>query len=81
MPLFLTERDMRSLVGWDDMPEAVDIIERAYREKSAQEPAVVSALEKAGLFPDYRDPEATRQDVEREHASLVAITRKLGLVK
>lgn len=35
MPLFLTERDVRSLVGWDDMPEAVDIVERAYREKAA----------------------------------------------
>lgn len=35
MPLFLTETDVRSLVGWDDMPEAVAIIERAYREKAA----------------------------------------------
>jgi len=35
MPRFLTERDVRSLVGWDDMPEAVGIVERAYREKAA----------------------------------------------
>jgi ornithine cyclodeaminase/alanine dehydrogenase-like protein (mu-crystallin family) len=35
VPLFLTEADVQSLVGWDDMPEAIDIIERAYREKAA----------------------------------------------
>ena len=35
MPLFLTERDVQALVGWDDMPEAIDRIEHAYREKAA----------------------------------------------
>jgi ornithine cyclodeaminase/alanine dehydrogenase-like protein (mu-crystallin family) len=35
MPLFLTEADVQAVVGWDDMPEAIDIIERAYRERAA----------------------------------------------
>lgn len=35
MPLFLTERDVQSVVGWDDMPEAIERIEQAYREKAA----------------------------------------------
>lgn len=35
MPRFLTERDVQALVGWDDMPEAIDRIEHAYREKAA----------------------------------------------
>ena len=35
MPLLLTEEDVRALVGWDDMPEAIDVVERAYREKAA----------------------------------------------
>lgn len=60
--------------------DAVEKLARAL-EKAAQEPAVVSALEKAGMFAEYQGPDATRQDVEREHASLVAITRKLGLAK
>ncbi|MBI1735176.1 MAG: ornithine cyclodeaminase family protein [Candidatus Rokubacteria bacterium] len=35
MPRFLTEADVQSLVGWDDMAEAIDVVERAYREKAA----------------------------------------------
>jgi ornithine cyclodeaminase/alanine dehydrogenase-like protein (mu-crystallin family) len=35
MPLFLTETDVRALVGWDDMREAIDVVEHAYREKAA----------------------------------------------
>jgi ornithine cyclodeaminase/alanine dehydrogenase-like protein (mu-crystallin family) len=35
MPLLLSEQDVRALVGGDDMPEAIDIIERAYRERAA----------------------------------------------
>jgi len=35
MPLCLTEWDVQQVVGWDDMPAAIDVIERAYREKAA----------------------------------------------
>jgi ornithine cyclodeaminase/alanine dehydrogenase-like protein (mu-crystallin family) len=35
MPLFLSERDVQGLVGWEDVAPAVDVIERAYREKAA----------------------------------------------
>jgi alanine dehydrogenase len=33
--LLLTERDMQALVRWEDMLEAIAVIERAYREKAA----------------------------------------------
>lgn len=60
--------------------EVVDKLVRAL-EKTAQEPAVVTALERAGMFAEYRDPETTRRAIEAEHESLAKITRKLGLAK
>jgi tripartite-type tricarboxylate transporter receptor subunit TctC len=60
--------------------EVLDKLVRALAT-AAQEPAVVGALEKAGMFADYHDPAATRRDVEREYASLVPISKKLGLAK
>ncbi len=35
MPLLLTEQDVQALMGWADMPAAIEVIERAYREKAA----------------------------------------------
>jgi len=45
MPLFLTERDVQALVGWDDMPEAIDRIEHAYREKAAGRATCFAAID------------------------------------
>ena len=50
-------------------------------EQTMKEPAVVSAIEKAGLQVEYNDPAATLKLVERENEVVRAAARKLGLVK
>jgi tripartite-type tricarboxylate transporter receptor subunit TctC len=60
-----------------------DVVDRLVRalETTAKDPAVVAALEKAGMFAEYQDPETARRGIEREHENLARIARALGLVK
>ncbi|HMH49530.1 MAG TPA: tripartite tricarboxylate transporter substrate binding protein [Candidatus Acidoferrum sp.] len=50
-------------------------------EKTMKDPAVVSAIEKAGLQSEYNDPAATLKLVERENETVRTAARKLGLAK
>ena len=50
-------------------------------EKAMKDPAVVSAIEKAGLQVEYNDPAATLKLVERENEVVRSAARKLGLAK
>ena len=50
-------------------------------EKTMKDPAIVSAIEKAGLQVEYNDPAATLKLVERENDVVRAAARKLGLAK
>ena len=50
-------------------------------EKTMKDPAVVSAIEKAGLQVDYHDPAATLKLVERENEIVRTVAGKLGLGK
>ena len=50
-------------------------------DKTMKDPAVVAALEKAGLQAEYSDPAATLKLVERENEIVRTAARKLGLSK
>jgi tripartite-type tricarboxylate transporter receptor subunit TctC len=50
-------------------------------DKTMKDPAVVAAIEKAGLQVEYNDPAATLTLVERENEVVRAVARKLGLTK
>ena len=50
-------------------------------EKTMKDPAVVSAIEKAGLQVEFNDPAATLKLVERENEVVRTAARKLGLAK
>jgi tripartite-type tricarboxylate transporter receptor subunit TctC len=50
-------------------------------DKTMKDPAVVAAIEKAGLQVEYNDPAATLKLVERENEVVRAVARKLGLTK
>jgi len=50
-------------------------------EKTMKDPAVVTAIEKAGLQVDYHDPVSTLKLVERENEVVRAVAGKLGLGK
>ena len=50
-------------------------------EKTMKDPAVVSAIDKAGLQVEYHDPAATLKLVERENEVVKTAARKLGLAK
>lgn len=50
-------------------------------DKAMKDPAVVAAIEKAGLQVEYNDPAATLKLVERENEVVRAAARKLGLAK
>jgi tripartite-type tricarboxylate transporter receptor subunit TctC len=50
-------------------------------EKTMKDPAVVSAIEKAGLQVEHHDPAATLRLVERENEIVRTAARKLGLAK
>jgi tripartite-type tricarboxylate transporter receptor subunit TctC len=50
-------------------------------EKTMKDPAVVSAIEKAGLQVEYNDPAATLKLVERENEVVRSAARKLGLAR
>jgi tripartite-type tricarboxylate transporter receptor subunit TctC len=49
--------------------------------QAARDPAVVSAIEKAGMQMDYRDAEGTRRLLEDEHKAVRAAAEKLGMTK
>ena len=50
-------------------------------DKTMKDPAVVAAIEKAGLQVEYNDPAATLKLVERENEIVRTAARKLGLSK
>ena len=50
-------------------------------EKTMKDPAVVAAIEKAGLQVEHRDPATTQKLVERENEIVRTVARKLGLGK
>lgn len=60
--------------------EIVDKLARAL-EKTMQHPSVVAAVERAGMFVDYHDPEATRKLEESEHAAVKKVIARLGIGK
>ena len=50
-------------------------------DRTMKDPAVVAAIEKAGLQVEYNDPAATLKLVERENEIVRTAARKLGLSK
>ena len=50
-------------------------------DKTMKDPAVVAAIEKAGLQVEYNDPAATLKLVERENEIVRTAARKLDLSK
>jgi tripartite-type tricarboxylate transporter receptor subunit TctC len=58
--------------------EAVDRLRRALAA-TMRNPAVRSAMEKAGLIPDYRGPEETVSDLNADIASVSAVAKTLVL--
>jgi tripartite-type tricarboxylate transporter receptor subunit TctC len=50
-------------------------------DKTMKDPAVVAAIEKAGLQVEYNDPAATLKLVERENEVVRTVVKKLGLGK
>jgi tripartite-type tricarboxylate transporter receptor subunit TctC len=50
-------------------------------EKVMKDPAVISQIEKAGLFVDYRDSEETFKLVEQEYAAVGKVVKKMGIGK
>jgi tripartite-type tricarboxylate transporter receptor subunit TctC len=60
--------------------EVVDKLGRAL-EKTMKDPAVIAAIEKAGMVADYQDGDATRKDIESEYRAIAGLVQKLGLAK
>jgi tripartite-type tricarboxylate transporter receptor subunit TctC len=58
--------------------EVVDRLAPAL-EETMQDPAVVKALQDAGMFVDYRNPEATRELLRKESESIRRAVEKLGI--
>ena len=50
-------------------------------EKTMKDPAVVSAIEKAGLVVEYHGPEETVKLIQRENEIVVRLAKQLGLGK
>jgi tripartite-type tricarboxylate transporter receptor subunit TctC len=61
-------------------PEVVEKLSRAL-DKTMKDPAVVAAVEKAGMIVDFRDPGATAKLVETEHEAVKKVVAKLGIGK
>ncbi len=49
--------------------------------KTMKDPAVIAAIEKAGLVVEYHDPATTLTLIERENEVVTRVARKLGLGK
>jgi tripartite-type tricarboxylate transporter receptor subunit TctC len=59
-------------------PAVVDKLVGAL-ERTLRDRAVIGAMEKAGLIPEYRGPEATRKEIETDAAAVAAVVKKLGI--
>lgn len=60
-------------------PQAIiDTLAKAL-ERTMKDPSVNSAVAKAGMVADYRDPAATRKLVESEHQAVMRVVQKLGM--
>jgi len=59
------------------------IVERLAQalEKTMKDPAVVSAIEKAGLVVEYHGPEETLKLIQRENEIVTRLAKQLGLGK
>ena len=68
---------------WAPARTPAPIVERLAQalEKTMKDPAVVSAIDKAGLQVEHNDPAATLKLVERENEVVRTAARKLGLAK
>lgn len=60
--------------------EIVDKLARAL-DRTMKDPAVVAAVEKAGMLVDHHGPEATRRLVESEHEAVKKVVARLGIGK
>lgn len=59
-------------------PAIVETLANAL-ERTMKDPLVNSAVAKAGMVADYRDPAATRKLVESEHQAVMRVVQKLGM--
>ena len=59
---------------------AIDRLAQAL-EKTMKDPAVVSAIEKAGLVVEYHSPEETLKLIQRENDIVTRLAKQLGLGK
>ena len=62
-------------------PKAVVDRLSAAMEKVMKDPQIVSQVEKAGLFVDYRNTEATNKLLDQEYAAVEKVVKKIGLGK
>jgi len=60
-------------------PKAIVDRLAAALEKTMKDPAVIAAIDKAGLTAEYHDPAATLRLVERENEIVVGLAKKLNL--
>jgi len=60
-------------------PKAIVDRLAAALEKTMKDPAVIAAIDKAGLTAEYHDPAATVRLVERENEIVVRLAKKLNL--
>jgi tripartite-type tricarboxylate transporter receptor subunit TctC len=58
-----------------------DVVSRLSQalERTMKDPAVVTAVEKAGMVVDFRDPAATAKLVESEHEAVKKVVSRLGI--
>jgi tripartite-type tricarboxylate transporter receptor subunit TctC len=58
-----------------------DVLDRLARalERTAHDPGVVEAIERLGMFVDYRNPEVSRRSIETEHDAVARIAKTLDL--
>jgi len=61
-------------------PAVVDVLGKALAQ-AARDPAVVGAVEKAGMQGEYRDAAATHRLLEAEHSAIRGAAQKLGMDK
>jgi tripartite-type tricarboxylate transporter receptor subunit TctC len=62
-------------------PKAVVDRLAAALEKTMKDPAVIAAVEKAGLTIELHDPAATLKLIERENEVVLRLAKKLNLGK
>ena len=59
------------------------VIERLSQalDKTMKDPAVLAAIDKAGLVAEYHDPESTKKLIDREWETVTRMAKKLGPAK